>query len=987
MAVVPLAKPPESLNLVDPTHRGENWRQFKRDWKYYETASKINKEEGPVRVAHLLNVIGKEGQEMFETFSLSEEHRGDIDRVLEEFEARCTPVTHVIYERYLFNKRVQEPGESFDHYLTDIIKQAGRCQYGRLRDELVRDRLVSGIQNDRIREKLLSKNDLTLTKAIQLLKSSEATQLQARDMAIPEANTVKAIMTHSHKRQDGIPKQGTVAGSRPQKPCRYCGRKHEFKKAACPAVTKQCYICNKMGHFAKQCQSSKAYHIEEDHSDEEEVFFIHTIKDPANQPALVTCTVNDRHKVTFEIDTGASCNILPLSEYIKATGDKQGTLITPTKARLTMHNNTSATPLGKVMLHVERGNNKHLLRFFIVDAVVLPILGKSSSIGMKLIKILDCDNVHSISSTSSQMTSTALSDPLLCQFEDVFNGLGELPGEYVIQIKPNSVPVVNPPRRLPVSLRNIVKIELDAMVDQQILAPVITPTPWVSSMVVAQKKDGRVRICLDPQHLNKVIMRSHYPLSTIEEVTTRLSNAKVFSVLDAKTGFWQVKLTEDASFLTTFNTPFGRYRWKRMPFGISSAPEVWQQKMNELVEGLKGVEVIADDFLICGFGSDKKEAILNHDVNLHMFLRRAQERGLKLNLEKVKLRLTSVPFIGHLLTDKGLAPDLNKVTAIMNMPMPTNGKSLQQLLGMVQYLAKFLPQLSTTIEPLRQRGYKDTEWKWSAIHDSAVHKVKDLICKAPVLRYFDPAIELTLQCDASESGLGYALLQQGQPVAFGARGMTQTERNYAQIEKEMLAIVCGCEKFDQFIYGHKITVETDHKPLVSISQKPIHNAPKRLQRMLLHMQRYDFVITYKKGSEMYLADALSRAYPDFPVPQSPLQSEFCHTMEMLDLAEHLPISPKRLNQIQEATGKDRALQALKEYIMTGWPSQKSKVQPETCPYFKFQDELSVQEGILFKGSRIIIPVALRREMLRKVHEGHLGIESCLKRAREALYCH
>ena len=556
------------------------------------------------------------------------------------------------------------------------------------------------------------------------------------------------------------------------------------------------------------------------------------------------------------------------------------------------------------------------------------------------------------------MASKVLSDPILCQFEDVFNGLGELPGEYVIQIKPNSVPVVNQPRRLPVSLRSIVKVELDSMVDQQILAPVITPTPWVSSMVVAQKKDGRVRICLDPQHLNKVIMRSHYPLPTIEEVTTRLSNAKVFSVLDAKTGFWQVKLTEATSYLTTFNTPFGRHRWKRMPFGISSAPEVWQQKMNELVEGLKGVEVIADDFLICGFGSDKEEATANHDVNLRMFLQRARERGLKLNLEKVKLRLTSVPFIGHLLTDKGLAPDPNKVTAIMNMPMPTNVKSLQQLLGMVQYLSKFLPQLSTITEPLRQLGHRDTEWKWSAIHDSAVHKVKDLICKAPVLRYFDPAIELTLQCDASESGLGYALLQQGQPVAFGACGMTQTERNYAQIEKEMLAIVCGCEKFDQFIYGHKITVETDHKPLVSISQKPIHNAPKRLQRMLLHMQRYDFIIRYKRGSEMYLADALSRAYPDLPVPQSPLQSEFCHTMEMLDLAEHLPISPKRLKQIQEATGMDRALQALKEYIISGWPSQKSKVQPEACPYFKCQDELSVQEGILFKGSRIIIPMTL-----------------------------
>ena len=160
----------------------------------------------------------------------------------------------MIYERYLFNKRVQEPSESVDHYPTDIIKQAGRCQYGRLQDELVRDRLVSGIQNDRIREKLLSKNDLTLTKAIQLLKSSEATQLQARDMAMPETNTIKAITTHSRKQQqDRVPKQDTWGGSKPQKPCRYCGRKHEFKKAACPAVAKQCYICNKMGHFGKQC--------------------------------------------------------------------------------------------------------------------------------------------------------------------------------------------------------------------------------------------------------------------------------------------------------------------------------------------------------------------------------------------------------------------------------------------------------------------------------------------------------------------------------------------------------------------------------------------------------------------------------------------------------------------------------------------------------------------------------------------------------------
>ena len=264
----------------------------------------------------------------------------------------------------------------------------------------------------------------------------------------------------------------------------------------------------------------------------------------------------------------------------------------------------------------------------------------------------------------------------------------------------------------------------------------------------------------------------------------------------------------------------------------------------------------------------------------------------------------------------------------MNMPTPMNVKSLQQLLGMVQYLSKFLPQLSTVTEPLRQLGHKGVEWKWLPVHDSTVRKVKVLICKALVLHYFDLAIELTLQCDASESGLGYALLQLGQPVAFGAWGMTQTERKYAQIEKEMLAIICGCEKFDQFIYGHTIMVETDHKPLVSILQKPIHSPPKHLQRMLLQMQRYEVNITYKKGSQIYLANALSRAFPDYSVPLSQSQLEFCHTMKALDLTEYLPISSNWLKQIQEATNADSTLQVLKEQIQSGWPEHKHKVPPE-----------------------------------------------------------
>ena len=287
---------------------------------------------------------------MFDMFSLAETDRKDIAKVLQEFETRCMLVTNVIYERYIYNKGTQEPGESLDHYLTAMIKQADRCQYGGLKEELIRDRLVSGILNDQVHEKLLSKTDLTLNKAIKLLKTSEATHFQAQDMTVPRGSTVQAINTHLQRKPEKGKRQLAGNFDSSQKPCRYCGRRHAFRKEACPAFDKQCLICRKKGHFSRQCRLSKAHYVEDENSDDEEVFFIHAVRSPASQPSLVTCTVNDSHKVTFEIDMGASCNILLLADYIKAAGDKKCTQISSTKTCLTMHNNSKATPMGKVML-------------------------------------------------------------------------------------------------------------------------------------------------------------------------------------------------------------------------------------------------------------------------------------------------------------------------------------------------------------------------------------------------------------------------------------------------------------------------------------------------------------------------------------------------------------------------------------------------------------------------------------------------------------
>ena len=245
------------------------------------------------------------------------------------------------------------------------------------------------------------------------------------------------------------------------------------------------------------------------------------------------------------------------------------------------------------------------------------------------------------------------SHPLLDEYADVFEGLGKLAGQYKITVDDTIKPVVHPPRRLPIAIIERVQRKLEEMTTDGVIEKVNQPTDWVSSMLVVSKPsieaEGKfnIRICLDPRDLNVAIKREHFPMPTIEEIVTRLNGANEFSVFDASNGFWLVELREDSSLLTTFNTPFGHYRWKRMPFGIKSAPEVWQRKMQEHIEGLKGVEVIADDFVIVGYSDTPTEWQADHAQNVCAFLDRCCERNLKLNKNKARLKQHEVPFIGH----------------------------------------------------------------------------------------------------------------------------------------------------------------------------------------------------------------------------------------------------------------------------------------------------------------------------------------------------
>ena len=575
---------------------------------------------------------------------------------------------------------------------------------------------------------------------------------------------------------------------------------------------------------------------------------------------------------------------------------------------------------------------------------------------------------------------------LLEQYSDVFSGLGKIPGEYEIQVDKDIQPVQHRPRRTPILIKDDVIAKLKELEQAGVVSRVDEPTPWTSSLVAVRKSNGKIRICIDPRDLNKAIIRNKYPIPTIEEVLPRLEKAKCFSLLDAKDGFLQMRLSENTRKLTTFWTPLGRYCWNRMPFGLSSSPEEFQRRLHQALDGLDGIEVIADDILVYGCGNSQQEGVENHDKNLLALMDRLQKTGIKMNKDKLKLHVANHKHIGHILTPNGVKPDPDKISGIRDMPYPEDKKAVKRFVGMVMYLEKFIPKLSQICEPLTALLKDAVDFRMTEKEKRAVDCIKETISLDAELRYFDSTKPAVIQCDASYSGLGAVLLQDGKPVSFVSRTLTGAECRYHPLELECLAVVFACSKFDQYIYGKRdITVLSDHQPLETIFKKTMDKSPLRLKKMLLTLQRYGFYIEYQPGTQQVLADALSRAPIDdrYSIGESKVEI-FCNSIDGTNASEYTDMTDVRLERIKRYTSADETMKSLIKAIHEGWP-EKRKDSGKLENYWTIKEELGEQGGLVYKGTRLIIPREGVREVCEALHAAHQGAETMLRRARDILY--
>lgn len=259
----------------------------------------------------------------------------------------------------------------------------------------------------------------------------------------------------------------------------------------------------------------------------------------------------------------------------------------------------------------------------------------------------------------------------------------------------------------------------------------------------------------------------------------------------------------------------------------------------------------------------------------------------------------------------GVKPDPRKIEAITKMPIPTNTAELQRFLGMVNYLGKFIPRLSDETAPLRALLKKGTEFLMQKPQIDAFEKLKRQISSVPVLQFYDPNLPTRIRTDSSSRGLG-AMIEQRvddswHPIAFASRALEKSEQNYAQIERETLSVVFGCERFHEYLYGREFIVHNDHQPLKAVFSKSIVQCPPRIQRFFLRLQKYNFTFEYAPGKTMKVADALSRASLDGK-PEIPPEDTAHHVHSIIN---HLPVSQSKLNQLQRETAKDPVLQKLK----------------------------------------------------------------------------
>ena len=965
-------QPPERLNFNKP----EEWPRWIKRFDRYLSVSQIDDDER--RVNALVYAMGSRAEDVMLTFGLSADDAKKYSVVRERFQKHFVVRRNVIYERACFHQRAQGDGESIETFLTDLYAMIDNCEYGALRDEILRDRIVIGICDKGLSQKLQLNDKLTLESALVQVRSKEMINKQShalQQLNIARADAVKRTPNQADNTARN-PKKRTHR-KKERKECCRCGTSPSHKISECPARDAKCNSCGKKGHWAKCCfKKGDVTHVGDACSSDDDFLGSVSVDTVCSDEWDIQLSVNGT-PVVFKIDCGADVTLVSEAVYKRIDSTCKSELL-PTAKRFMAADDKPMNVTGVFTAElINNDRDKTVQQVYVVKNLKKQLLGKPA---IKALNILQRTNAVQIN-PAELPDEREYKQSIKSRFPQLFRGLGTIKNaEYNIKLQSTARPfAINAPRRISQPLLPKVKAELDRMLKNGAIRRLDTneASEWCAPIVVVPKSNGSVRICTDFTQLNKYVIRPRSSIKTVDETLSKVNGA-VFSKLDANSGFFQIKLAKESQLLTSFVTPFGRYCYTRVPFGITSGPDVYEDIIDERTQDLPNMTSLVDD--ICVMSPD----VATHEEKLFPVLQRLQDIGATLNIDKCEFFKKSITFVGHKVSGEGIQADEKKVKAIKEMPAPTNTTELRRFLGMVNQLGKFSNKIADCTNAMNCLLKKDAVWTWGPAQKKAFRRTKDEMCSSSVLASYSPKAETKIRSDASNHGYGAVLLQRHapdqdfRPVYYASKSLTPAESRYSVIEKEAGAITWACEKFDKYILGMTdLKIETDQKPLVTLlGKKSLDDLPPRIVRFRMKLMRYTFTISHVPGKYMYASDCLSRA--SVADTQGSVLSEEAESYVGAVLS-NLPCSDRRLEELKDAQHNDAVCLKLAAYAREGWPD-KGEISSALMPYYQFRDYFSVYNGLLLKSERIVVPASMHIEILDKIHAGHLGINKCRRRA-------
>ena len=958
----------------------EDWKNYVERIECYFTANEIN--DAAKKKNILLSVVGAKTYSLIRSLADNDVSAESYAGLITLMSNHLHPVKNEIAERFVFNRRDRKDGESIRQFVSVLRKLAEDCNYGGTLQEQLRDRIVCGVRDERMQQKLLSETGLDLPKTIKICTAIEAAGLYIKEMQASSSSHV----TQEGGSLGGIHKIGTEQKAGPgagKRECYRCGNPKHMADV-CPFKDKECFNCRKIGHTRRKCKGGeqrkelKQLVVKEEELEgaaamnyDMSFLDLYPLKTDNSDAVILDLKLNGVD-CGMEIDTGAALSVISTEKYklIKKSGEK----LVSTNTCLKTYTGEIVKPVGVAKVVVEYHKQKYNLDVAVICGNTPSLIGRDwLNRGFQV----DWNNLFSVSPVKTLEKREIDIDIRIKELKDryskVFSSeLGCLKDFKVhIPVSKDVEPKFCKARPVPYTLRSKVELELDRLENQGVWRRV-TYSKWAAPIVVVPKDNGAIRICGDfKQTINKVAPLDTYPIPCTEDQLATLAGGEKFSKLDLSQAYQQLLLDDETQELLTINTHKGLYQPTRLQYGVHSVTGIFQREMDKRLTGIPLVKVRVDDILISGHNDEE------HLSNLERVFIALHEAGLTVKSSKCKFMAPEVNYCGFRINKEGVKPLEENVNAVKNAPPPTNITELRSFLGMVNYYNQYIPRLSTITEPLHMLLRKGVIWKWEKAQRVAFEKIKELLCSAPLLTHFDPSKPIIVHCDASLYGVGVVLshlMSNGEehPVCFGSRTLSKAERGYGHIEKEGLSLIYAVKKFHQYLYGQSFMMVTDHKPLLGLfsENKGLPDrAAGRILRWALLLAAYDYKLEYRRGCNHANADGLSRL---------PLESvDYTRkelSMNMLEMV-NAPVTEK---EVAMYTRRDPLLSRVYDQVLNGW----SDIKDASLEHFSSRKyELTVKGGCVLWGYRVVIPEKLRDRMLMQLHDGHGGMSKLKAIAR------